>query len=90
LSQILLPRGDVELDEVSDDPWHDLPVAQLVPGVEVRRALRSANPGLVSSEATFPSSAKRRGATSARSQAPACGGGQQGIPESCAPRNSRH
>jgi DivIVA domain-containing protein len=53
LGQFLLPQGHVGLAEVSDDPWHDLPVAQLVPGVEVRRPPPSPDPGLVSSRADF-------------------------------------
>lgn len=53
LGQFLLPPGRSELTGISDDPWRDLPVAQLVPGVEIRQAPASPDPGLVSSGAYF-------------------------------------
>ncbi len=49
LGQFLLPQGHVALAGLSDDPWHDLPVAQLAPsvvsGVAKRYALRKRSQG---------------------------------------------
>ena len=57
--QFLLPQDHIGSAGIGDDPWHDLPVAQLVPALEVRGAPPSPGPGLISSGANFVSECEK-------------------------------